>query len=509
MLGEMLRRLFQRSASAQAPSEDVIAAAARQLEAGDFHAAAQGATRLLEREPENPYAHIVLARARARSGNVEAARAVLDRALGARTAPDLVWVERAELERQAGHLDDAIAVYRRGLAQHADSFALVNNLGGLLLETGNLDEAVETLAQASDRYPDAAEIHFTLGRALISRGDLVEAAARLRRALALEPDRLGWRFWLAHALLMQGRLVEGWAEYESRLRGPGFEWGVGGLPRWDGADPSGKRLRVITEQGMGDSIMFARFITLLVERGARVQFLCRSNMVRLFEASFERSTVEVTADPKADPAGLDAHVHLMSLPHVLGLPREALRASGPYLRIPAGVVEAWQSRVAAALDRSRASLKVGLMWAGNPDRSRDEDRSLPIDLARRLDNGAGDIAWFNLQVDTARGRRADLPFPMIDRTSEMRDYADSMGLMAAMDLVISVDTSTAHAAAAAGIPLWLIAPHNLCWRWVIAGEESPWYPGVRIFRAARPREWAPVVDRVRTELATRAARKAG
>jgi Flp pilus assembly protein TadD len=509
MLGDAFRRLFRRAAPVEQPPDEALAQAARLLEAGDFGGAAEHARRLIEREPDNPYAHIVLARAHARSGDVDSARAVLDRVLAGHSSPDLVWAERAELERSAGRVEDAIEIYRRGLVEYADSFALFNNLGGILLDAGRLNEAIDTLTQASGRFPDAAEIQFTLGRALISNGNLAEADTRLRRALALEPGKRGWRFWLAHALLMQGRVAEGWAEYESRLDGPGFTWGVSGLPRWNGADPSGMRLRVIAEQGLGDSIMFARFITLLTERGARVQFLCRRNMVRLFQASFDPAKVEVTADPGADTTGIDAHVHLMSLPHLLQLPQEALLAKEPYLRIPVDLEMAWQTRVAAALGSARAPLKVGLMWAGNPDRSRDEDRSLPIELARRLGEAGDAIAWFSLQVDTERSRNTGGPFPMIDLTSEMSDYADSMGLIAAMDLVISVDTSTAHATAAMGQSLWLVAPHNVCWRWVIAGAESPWYPGVRIFRAVRPREWAPVVERVAIELAGLAARKVG
>jgi Tetratricopeptide repeat len=509
MLSELLRRFFRRSEPAQAHSGDALAAAASRLEVGDFAAAAQSALLLIEREPGNPYAHIVLARARVGGGDLQAARGVLDNALDADATLDLLWAERAELERRAGRADQAIAIYRRGLAQHAGSLALSGNLGGLLSEEGRLDEAVATLTQAAERNPDAVAIHFGLGRALIARGDLAEAEQRLRRAIALEPEKQSRRFWLAHVLLMQGRLAEGWAEYESRLGGPGFAWGVAGLPRWDGADPRGKRLRVIAEQGLGDSIMFARFITRLVERGARVQFLCRRNMVRLFQASFDPAAVEVTADPDAEAAGVAARVHLMSLPHVLNVPREALRTHGAYLRIPADLTTEWRDRVAQAPGGSEAALKVGLMWSGNPDRSRDENRSLPIEVAQRLGDAPGRIAWFNLQVDTERSRSTGHPFPMVDLTSRMGDYADSMGLIAAMDLVISVDTSTAHATAALGKPLWLLAPHDVCWRWVIAGEESPWYDEVRIFRAARPRDWAPVVARVASELAGLAARKAG
>jgi Tetratricopeptide repeat len=509
MLSELFRRFFRRAEAGDQRSGDALAAAASRLEAGDFAAAAQAATYLIEREPGNPYAYIVLARARAGGGDLQAARDVLDRGLVADATLDLLWAERAELERRAGRTDDAIALYRCGLAQHAASLALAGNLGGLLSEEGRLDEAVATLTQAADLNPDAAAIHFSLGRALIARGNLVQAERRLRRALALERDNKSPRFWLAHVLLMQGRLAEGWGEYESRLEGPGFAWGVAALPRWDGTDPRGKRLRVIAEQGLGDSIMFARFISRLVERGARVQFLCRRNMVRLFQASFDRAAVEVTADPDADPAGIHAHVQLMSLPHLLEVSREALRTHGAYLRIPADLAAEWREHVSEAPGAAEAALKVGLMWAGNPDRSRDENRSLPIEVAQRLGDVAGRIAWFNLQVDTERKRSTGHPFPMVDLTGRMGDYADSMGLIAAMDLVISVDTSTAHATAALGKPLWLLAPHDVCWRWLIAGEESPWYDGVRMFRAAGPREWGPVVGRIATELAALAVRKAG
>jgi Tfp pilus assembly protein PilF len=500
MIGELLARLFKRPAPAGLAG-DPLAEAAALLESGRLQEAAEAAEAIIAQQPDHPYARIVLARAHARQGRVDDARGVLDRALADHPEIDHVWAERAELERHAGRMEAAVAIYRRALERGRDSPAILGNLGGLLLADGRADEAIDVLARACERDPAQSANHLQLGRALLNRGDLAGAERSARRAIALDPAARSPHFWLAHVLLMQGRLGEGWAEYETRLAQPGFAWGTAGLPRWDGSDPRGKVLRVIAEQGLGDSIRFARFIPHLVARGARVQFLCRRTMLRLFQASFDRDAVKVIADPDADAAGAAAHVHLMSLPHLLALGRAALRADRPYLQLPAGLAEAWQAKVDGALSGARPRLKVGLMWAGNPDRSRDEDRSLPIEVAERLGTAAPGIAWFNLQVDTERDRPAQHPFPMIDLTPGMSDYADSMGLVDAMDLVISVDTSTAHATAALGTRLWLIAPHNVCWRWLISGEESPWYAGVRIFRAARPREWVPVVEEIRGELA--------
>jgi len=506
VIGELLARLFKRPAQT-GPDGDPLAEAAALLESGRLEEAAAAAGRIVAEQPDHPYGRIVLARAHARQGRVDEARGVLDRALAAHPEIDHVWAERAELERQAGRADAAIAIYRRALERHRDSLAMLGNLGGLLLAEGRAEEAVEFLRRACELDPAGAATHLQLGRALLNCGDLAGAERSVRRAVELDPGARSPRFWLAHVLLMQGRLAEGFTQYEARLAQPGFAWGTAALPRWDGEDPRGKRLRVIAEQGLGDSIMFARFIPHLVARGARVQFLCRRTMLRLFQASFDPAAVEVIADPDADAAGIAAHAHLMSLPHLLALPRAALSTDGPYLQLPADLAATWRTKVDSALAGARPLLKVGLMWAGNPDRSRDEERSLPIEVAERLGAVTDGIAWFNLQVDTERERTARRPFPMIDLTPGMSDYADSMGLIGALDLVISVDTSTAHAAAAMGARLWLIAPHNVCWRWLIAGEESPWYSGVRMFRAARARDWAPVVAQIGGELA-RVARSA-
>jgi hypothetical protein len=298
---------------------------------------------------------------------------------------------------------------------------------------------------------------------------------------------------LAHALLAQGKLAEGWREYEWRLRQPGFAWGVHGLPRWDGSDPAGRTILVVAEQGLGDAILFARFVPELARRGARVRLLCRPQLERLFGSSFAGEPVRVTADAAADVSDVDAHVHLLSLPHVLALETVARRAG--YLRPDAALVDAWRERT-AALRRPR----IGLVWAGNPERAGDDSRSLAADAVSPLGAACPGADWVCLQAGLAAA--APRPFPMADWMSAAADFADTAALISTLDLVVSVDTSVAHAAAALGKPLWLLAPHNVCWRWSMGDEESPWYPGVRLFRAEQPGEWRAVVDAVGRALRT-------
>ena len=250
-----------------------------------------------------------------------------------------------------------------------------------------------------------------------------------------------------------------------------------GLPRWDGGAPAGRTILVVSEQGLGDAILFARFAPELARRGARVRLLCRPPLERLFRSSFAADDIQVTADATGDVAGVDAFIHLLSLPHALALGAAAVERRTRYLTVDPPLAAAWRQRVAAA-----RGLKVGLAWAGNAARSGDEARSLAPEVVAPLARAADGVSWFSLQADLDPS--APRPFALTDWMGAAADFADTAALIGALDLVISVDTSVAHAAAAVGTPLWLLAPHNVCWRWEMAGAESPWYPGVRSFRAA-------------------------
>jgi hypothetical protein len=208
--------------------------------------------------------------------------------------------------------------------------------------------------------------------------------------------------------------------------------------------------------------------------------------------------VHVTADPAEDVSGVDAFVHLLSLPRALRLGDAAVERRARYLAVEPPLASRWRERVAG-----HPGLKVGLAWAGNAARSGDEARSLAADVIAPLGRAADGVSWFCLQAGLERS--APRPFAMADWMQSVSDFADTGALIGALDLVISVDTSVAHAAAALGTPLWLLAPHNVCWRWDMADADSPWYPDVRLFRAARPRAWAPVIEAVGGALRSAAA----
>lgn len=443
----------------------------------------------------DPYAQMMLARIRREQGRLDAAAAILEQLLSDEGESAAVRMELAAVARAAGNLEAVRRHYESALAIHPDSVPLLNNLGLVLIELERPAAALEVLERALGLGPPPPSLRRALSRAYSDAGRYADAERQVRAEMTETPDRPGMRLRLAEALLEQGRLAEAWPYYEARLERPDFIWGVKGLPRWDGRTRA-RMLRVIAEQGLGDTMMFARFVALAAERVERVQVLCRPVLQRLLAASLGSARVEVTSDTLPVPA-LDAHVHLLSLPHVLGLGDAAARRPGAYLRAAPSLAAEWRGRVLA-----QPGLRVGLMWRGNPGNAIDSRRSLPIDAAAQLRAAGTGVTWFNLQVDADPARPEPRPFPMVDLPQ--RDFADSAALIAALDLVVSVDTSVAHAAGAVGTPLWLLSQPMPGWRWEMGGRESPWYGDVRIFRPPAARAWGPVVAAVVDALRARA-----
>jgi thioredoxin-like negative regulator of GroEL len=486
----VLRRLIRSMIGAPRPAQQADGArrALALLEAGDLDGAESAALGALRADPGAALAHLALGRVALARGAPERAREALERALAAAPDLDAARAQLAAIAVRTGRHGDAIGHYRAALERNERSPELAHALGAALIETGDFDEAASVLARALELAPGLTAARENLSRALFNARRFADAAEVERALLRDDPNAVRLHLRLAHALLAQGQLDEGWAEYEWRLKQPGFTWGVKGLPRWDGGDPSGRTIRVVSEQGLGDAILFARFVPELVRRGARVHLLCRPPLERLFRSSFGADGMHVTADTTEDASGVDAFIHLLSLPAALRLGAAAVERRTRYLRVEPSLGELWRQRVAG-----EPGLKVGLAWAGNAARSGDEVRSLAAAVVAPLGAAAG-VSWFCLQAGLDPG--APRPFAMTDRMGSVTDFADTAALIGALDLVISVDTSVAHAAAAVGTPLWLLTPHNVCWRWEMEGAESPWYPGVRLFRASRPDAWAPVVDAV-------------
>ena len=152
--------------------------------------------------------------------------------------------------------------------------------------------------------------------------------------------------------------------------------------------------------------------------------------------------------------------------------------------------------------RRRQGLRVGIAWSGNATHRDDHNRSIAFARLAPLFDTRG-VQFVSLQKEL---READAGLlasetRLVDVARQFGDFCDTAAAIAAMDLVISVDTSVAHLAGALGKPVWILLPLCPDWRWLTEREDSPWYPTARLFRQPAIGDWDSVVERVRQELA--------
>jgi tetratricopeptide (TPR) repeat protein len=413
--------------------------------------------------------------------------------------------------QQQGLAEPAIAAFQRALALRPDYAEAAYNLGVALQQQGRLEDAVAPLEQALALRPDYVDAAETLSRVLnnigIGRRDegrLGEAQSSLERALALRPDHPEIRLYLALIQLGAGDLRAGWLGFEARWRLPDFEADaqLHTAPRWDGRMGSGETILLWAEQGFGDTLQFCRYAPLVARRGWRVVVEVPRPLVRLLSSL---DGVAVVPTGTADPAGTASQCPLMSLPLLFDTVVETIPAAIPYLGAASEAVERWRTILESLGAKEPGGLTVGLCWAGNPRihsailAATDAKRSIPLDRLGPLFR-VKKARFVSLQRDRSPG---DNPsgYPLIDPMAEVEDFADTAAILAALDLVITVDTAVAHLAGALGKPVWLLNRYDTCWRWLHGRSDSPWYPTLRQFRQPSLGDWDSAIAEVAAALA--------
>ncbi len=399
---------------------------------------------------------------------------------------------------QRGDLAQALPLLERAAALLPSEPDFHGNLGLALAAAGRTDDAIAAYRGALARKPDHATAWNNLGLALTAANALPAAIDALARAVTLAPT-FGEAHWnLALALLRHGDYARGWREYEWRLKLPAFrDASFPRTPRWAGDDLRGKTLLVVAEQGLGDTLHFIRFSALLAARGVRVVAAVPAGLAQLVATVPGVATVAARVAPWPEH---DAWIPLLSLPGVLGVAAPPAHAGVPYVFVD----DARRHAVAASLSSSAAVLpRIGLAWAGAPENTLDHLRSCPLAaLAPLLERT--DVTWYSLQKGAGEAQIGGVPAAArLVQSDSRNDFDGTAALIANLDLVISIDTSIAHLAAALGRPVWILLPFACDWRWQDSRSDSPWYPSARLFRQPQPRDWAGIVQAVGAALDAR------
>lgn len=392
----------------------------------------------------------------------------------------------ANLLRSRGRVEEAIIHYQAAIDADPTAVEARNNLANVLKQLGRLPEAVAQYRAAIEQQPSFADAHNNLGVVLHEQGEFAAAIGCYHQALQLNPAYPDAHVNLGLLKLLLGDLATGFREYEWRWQRRDIAPRSFAQPRWDGSDLQGKTILIHVEQGFGDTIQFLRYVPLLGQRGGRVLVECAPPMQRLLAAVPEIQQLVLKDAPL--PA-FDCYTSLLSLPHQFGTTQETVP---PPLALTAPPLQ-------AALPVT-PQLKVGLVWAGSSINPIDARRSIDLSQLQPL-LSLPQIRIYSLQT----GERAtDLtPFlsaQVYDLSPSLQDFADTAAVVAALDLVITVDTAIAHLAGSLGKPVWVLLPFVPDWRWLLDRSDSPWYPTARLFRQTQAGDWAGVVERVRQAL---------
>ena len=441
---------------------------------GDAVAAFEGAQRLL---PADVSIAIALANAHRLAGDTVMTRATLQTA-----HRDGDWSEASAAFAlgsallEAGAPAEAASCFERVLKFMPGNSAALGALAGARRTMGEPAAAWPLIQRAIARAPSDPALLLTAAQVRHELGDLSGALNWLARADAVRPQHQTTQLQRAFTTLLHGPSTEGWRLFESRaLPVPESD-----ARPWHGEKLNGGSVLVTAEQGVGDQFQFARFIPLLLERGAeRVVVECHADAVSLFAANGWHAIARGT------PVVTDWHVPMLSLPHWLELDDRVAGERVPYLRAPN----------APSTPKAGAMRRFGLVWAGNPAFPGRVTRDFDPTLLPEITSIAG-IEWLSLQhgdagmIDVDRLTRIPLP----------ADWATTANTLASLDGLVTTDTGIAHLAGAMGVPTWVMLQHVPDWRWGLAGESTPWYPRMHLVRQPRARDWKSVAQSLRAQL---------
>jgi tetratricopeptide (TPR) repeat protein len=449
----------------------------------------------LEIRPNYPEAHVNLGNVLGTRGRNEEAIAHYESALALRP-------KYAEAHHSWGNALKALERYEEATAQYEQAltikpqYAEAHNDFGLVLQAlYRHQEAIAHYERAIAIRPDYAEAHGNLGNALWALGRDKDALASYDRALAVKPDLVVGRWNKSHVYLSTGDWVHGFRDYEYRWEAQPSNSPKRSFaqPLWLGETPlTGRWILLHAEQGLGDTLMSARYVPLVARGGARVVLEVQRPLKTLLARM--KGVSQVAARGEVLPA-FDVHCPLMSLPLAFGTTLETVPAEVPYLEAEQERVLEWQHRV-----EDRGQPRIGIVWRGNW--RADGTRSIPLEMI--LGIGSPGVQLISLQKEISDDDKKLLQQHDVQYFDEgiHKDFSDTAALIALVDLVVSIDTSVPHLAGAMGKPVWIALKSSAEWRWLQDREDSVWYPTARLFRQPKVGDWSSVIDRLRDEAAT-------
>lgn len=405
--------------------------------------------------------------------------------------------------RDTGNIDAALHCYRRILEREPNHAECQSNLGLALSMQGHNDSSIKHLKQALQINPNFAEAYSNLGAALEMQGNLTDAIAAYRQAITLKPNYPEAIKNLGMAELMLGDYQAGWLNYDYRLACGSKHSILHAQPACPRkpleAIQKGEQLLLVSEQGLGDTLQFMRYVPILKQMGASISLCAPINLHQLIKVS-GIDAAPLTPE-QANRYSKGRWLPLLSVPQVLGVTPSNPIVHGPYLQAPDELIAKWRQILA----RETRPL-IGIHWQGNPDHevSNSRGRSLPLETFAPLAARCSGML-ISLQKGFGQEQRDHCSFKdhfvaCQGSVDACWDFVETAAILANCDLVITSDSALAHLAAGMGRPTWLLLKRTPEWRWGLHGEQSFWYPTMRLFRQEQDGDWDGLMARVTLEV---------
>ncbi len=395
-----------------------------------------------------------------------------------------------------GHFEKATELYRQLVNDHPHYAEIRLLLITCLARSAEIGLVKQEIAKVIKQEPTSFLVHKLVARTYSIHGCWNDYRAEIDRYLKVDPSLPYLDFERSLVDLLFGDMPQGWERYEARLDASkelGQEERVFAQPAWTGDYFSGKTFLLWAEQGLGDALMFVRYLPRVKALGGRVILETWPAVLGVI-ATCQGADLVI---PRGAPLpAFDLQASLLSLPWIFGTELGSIPAEIPYLNVPREIPN--RQRLLTYLALAENCTRIGLVWAGNPLHVKDEERSLRAAILAPLAVIPG-VAWFGLQLDNQELP----PVPnFISLAPYLKTFSDKAYALSGMDLLITVDTAVAHLAGAMGIPTFLLLPFQPDFRWLLGREDSPWYPSMRLYRQPAYGDWGTAIQQVVVDLST-------
>jgi hypothetical protein len=252
-----------------------------------------------------------------------------------------------------------------------------------------------------------------------------------------------------------------------------------------------KSILICFEQGLGDSIQFFRYVPLLVELGARVFLEIQPSLIPLFYSW--HNTVSFIAAGESLPS-CDYQCSMMSLARLFKTDMHTIPKSIPYLFLDRYSIEIGQKKLGCSNHK-----RIGIAWKGSPTNAMNQRRSIALNTLLTLHHPNLDFICLQKDVHLEEKNQLD-HYKIAYHSLELSTMVGTAALISCLDLVITVDTSIAHLAAAMGKEVWILLSFSADWRWFLQRNDTPWYPNAKLFRQETLGDWSIPLSRVKHAL---------